>query len=147
MTGAAIAIDDVSADDTILSVKQRVFAANRKLPVHRQRLMYRPGPHGMNPLADHETLGGAGVSQDGSAELDVLLTPLTDVEISARGSEVCLLSSFFFCFCEQFISVLDEFQSGSFILVTSLAIHLTVLFYKTFIVAGIHSFSFTRMSS
>jgi hypothetical protein len=88
MTGAAIAIDGVSADDTILSVKQRLFAVNRKLPVHRQRLMYRPGPRGMDPLADHDTLGGAGVAQDGSAELDVLLTPLTDVEIAARGPEV-----------------------------------------------------------
>ncbi len=71
MTGAAIAIDDVSAADTIQSVKERVHAANRKLPVRRQRLVYRYGPHGIEPLADDETLGGAGVAQDGSAELDV----------------------------------------------------------------------------
>jgi hypothetical protein len=37
MTGAVIAIDDASAADTILSIKQRVFAANRKLHVRRQR--------------------------------------------------------------------------------------------------------------
>ncbi len=55
--------------------------------------MYRPGPHGMDPLDDHETLGGAGVARDGSAELDVLLKPLTDVEVAARGPEVCWLSS------------------------------------------------------
>ena len=58
---------------TVLSVKQRVFAANRTLFVRRQRLLYSAGPRGMEPLADDETLGGAGVAQDGSAELDVLL--------------------------------------------------------------------------
>jgi hypothetical protein len=81
MTGAAIAIDDASAADTIRSVKQRVFALNRELPVRRQRLMYRPGPHGIEPLADDETLGGAGVAQDGTAELDVLLVDLTAAEV------------------------------------------------------------------
>ena len=80
MTGATIAIDDASAIDTILSVKERVFAANRKMPVRRQRLVYRPGPRGMDALADNETLGGAGVAQDGSAELDVLLADLSAVE-------------------------------------------------------------------
>jgi hypothetical protein len=81
MTGATIAIDDASASDTILSVKQRVFSANPKLYVHRQRIMYRPGPHGMEPLADDETLGGAGVARDGSAELDVLLVDVTEAEV------------------------------------------------------------------
>ncbi len=88
MPGAAIAIDDAAATDTILSVKQRVFAVNRELPVRRQRLMYRPGPHGMEALADDETLGGAGVAQDGTAELDVLVVPLTDEEMAALGQEV-----------------------------------------------------------
>jgi hypothetical protein len=73
MTGAVIEIQGASTDDTIRSVKRRVFALNRQLFVHRQRLMYRPGPHGIEPLPDNETLGGAGVAQDGSAELDVLL--------------------------------------------------------------------------
>ena len=73
MTGDAIIIDDVAATDTIRSVKQRVFAANRELPSRQQRLMYRPGPRGIEALLDNETLGGAGVAQDGSAELDVLL--------------------------------------------------------------------------
>ena len=84
MTGAAIAIDGVSAADTILSVKWRVYAVNQKLPVRQQRLMYRPGPHGISPLADEETLGGAGVAQDGTAELDVLLEPLTEAEASEK---------------------------------------------------------------
>ena len=83
MSGAAIAIDDASAADTVLSIKRRVFASNDKLPVRRQRIMYRPGPHGINPLADDETLDGAGVAQDGSAELDVLLDPLTADEAGA----------------------------------------------------------------
>ncbi len=80
MAGAAIAIDDASAADTVLSVKKRVFAVNDKLYVRRQRLVYQPGPFGMDPLADDETLGGAGVAQDGSAELDVLLADLTAAE-------------------------------------------------------------------
>ncbi len=88
MTGAVIGIDDASANDTIRSVKERVFAANRKLYVRRQRLMYRPGPHGMEPLADDETLGGAGVAQDGSAELDVLLMELKPEEVAAINGKV-----------------------------------------------------------
>ncbi len=88
MTGAAIAIDDASATDTILSVKHRVHAANRKLPVRQQRLVYRPGPRGMEPLADDETLGGAGVAQDGSAALDVLLDELTAAEVAELGEKV-----------------------------------------------------------
>ncbi len=90
MTGAVIAIDDASATDTILSVKERVFAANPKLPMCRQRLMYRPGPHGINPLADDETLGGAGVARDGTAELDVLLGELTEEDLAGLGSKVCV---------------------------------------------------------
>ncbi len=88
MTGAAIVIDDASTTDTILSVKERVFAANPKLPVHRQRLMYRPGPHGIEPLPDFVTLGGAGVAQDGSAELDILLLHLTEEEATELGEKV-----------------------------------------------------------
>ena len=91
MTGVTIAIDDAAATDTILSVKERVFAANCQLPVHRQRLMYRPGPHGIEPLADDETLGGAGVAQDGSAELDVLLAEMTAVDVKALSLQVSFL--------------------------------------------------------
>jgi hypothetical protein len=76
MAGDAIVIDGATATDTIRSVKHRVFAANRELPIRRQRLVYRPGPHGIEALADDETLGGAGVAQDGTAELDVLLAEL-----------------------------------------------------------------------
>ncbi len=91
-TGAAIAIHDAAAADTILSVKQHVFAANRTLFVRRQRLVYSAGPRGMDALADDETLGGAGVAQDGSAELDVLLEPLTAKEIEYLGNKVWPLS-------------------------------------------------------
>ena len=84
MSGATIVIDDASAPDSILSVKHRVSAANRKLPARRQRLVYSAGPHGMEPLADNETLGGAGVAQDGSAKLDVLLVDLTPEEQAAE---------------------------------------------------------------
>ncbi len=90
MTGAAIAIDDATAADTVMSVKKRVFALNCKLPVRRQRLVYRPGPRGMEPLADDETLGGAGVARDGTAELDVLLVELAAEEVKALGPLVRL---------------------------------------------------------
>ncbi len=67
--GLNIVIDDAVATDMILEIKQRVFAANRKLFVRRQRLMYRAGPRGMDKLDDYDTLDDAGVAQDGSAEL------------------------------------------------------------------------------
>jgi ankyrin repeat protein len=85
MTGASIVIHDASAADTVLSVKERVFASNQQFPVDRQRLMYRPGIHGIAPLADNETLGGAGVAQDGTAELDVLLDEFTVEEVAELG--------------------------------------------------------------
>ena len=88
MAGAAIAIHDAAAADTILSVKQRVFAANPKLFVRRQRLVYSAGPRGMDALADDETLGGAGVAQDGSARLDVLVADLTAEETKELGQKV-----------------------------------------------------------
>ncbi len=88
MTGAAIFIDDASAADSIRIVKERVFSVNPKLPVHRQRLVYRPGPHGINPLADDETLGGAGVARDGTAVLDVLLAELTAAQAADLGRKV-----------------------------------------------------------
>ncbi len=97
MTGTVIAIDDAAAADTVLSVKQRVFAFNRKLFVRRQRLVYTAGPSGMDALADDETLGGAGVAQDGSAKLDVLLADLSEAEAADLGKKVrpcqCLIQS------------------------------------------------------
>jgi hypothetical protein len=88
MAGAAIAIDDAAAADTILSVKQRVFAADPKLFVRRQRLVYSAGPRGMDALADDETLGGAGVARDGTAELDVLVADLTAEEVKELSNAV-----------------------------------------------------------
>jgi hypothetical protein len=88
MTGAVVTIEDATDADTVLSIKERVFAANRKLHVRRQRLMYRPGPYGITPLADDETLGGAGVARDGSAELDVLLVKFSKQEKEELGSKV-----------------------------------------------------------
>jgi hypothetical protein len=88
MAGAAIAIDNAAKSDTILSVKQRVFAANRTLFVRRQRLVYTAGPRGMDALPNKETLGGAGVAQDGSAKLDALLADLTPEEAGELGRKV-----------------------------------------------------------
>ncbi len=58
-----------------------MFAKNNALRAYRQRLVYSAGPHGMEPLADNETLGGAGVARDGSAKLSMTLADLTDLEI------------------------------------------------------------------
>jgi hypothetical protein len=44
-----IVIDDAAAADSIMSVKQSVFAINREMPVHVQCLRYRPGPRGIEP--------------------------------------------------------------------------------------------------
>ena len=104
---AAIAIEDASCADTVLSVKQRVFAANRSLYLRRLRPIYIAPPRGENDLEDDdETLGGAGVAQDGSAELDVLLGYLTAAEAKELGEKVRLCSgrmqestSFFAAFC------------------------------------------------
>jgi hypothetical protein len=88
MTGVAITINDASDADTILSVKRRVFFANRTLFVRRQRLVYSEGPRGMDALADDETLGGVGVVQDGSAKLDVLVADLSEADLSELGAEL-----------------------------------------------------------
>ncbi len=88
MAGATIAIHDAAAADTVLSVKQRVYALNRTLFVRRQRLVYTAGPRGMDALADDETLGGAGVAQDGSAKLDVLVADLTEAEMKELDKKV-----------------------------------------------------------
>ena len=88
MRGDVIAIDDASGTNTILSVKHRVFAANRELRVRQQRLVYRSGPRGIEPLANDETLSGAGVAQDGSAELDVLIVDLTEADVEQLGQHV-----------------------------------------------------------
>ncbi len=56
--------------------------------MHRQQLVYSAGPSGMEPLADDETLGGAGVVQDGTAELDVLLAELTAAELAELAPKV-----------------------------------------------------------
>ncbi len=97
MAGAIIAIDDAADEDTILSVKQRVFALNNKLFVRRQRLVYSAGPRGMDALADDETLGGAGVARDGTAELDVLVADLTAAEAAELGEKVWSFFLAFFC--------------------------------------------------
>jgi hypothetical protein len=85
MSGAAIAIENASSNDSIQSIKERVFAVDRTLYVRRQRLIYLAGPRGMEPMADDETLGGAGVAQDGSAEIDVLLADVTATEATELG--------------------------------------------------------------
>ena len=106
MTGAIISIDDASASDMIGSIKERVFAVNRKLPVRRQRLVDRPGPRGMEPLADDETLGGAGVAQDGSAVLDVLLAELTEAQAAELGPR--LLEAALSGLVDDVLALLDE---------------------------------------
>ncbi len=88
-SGNSIILDDASADETIRSIKERVYSLVTKLPVRRQRLVYSAGPRGMDALADDETLGGAGVAQNGSAELDVLLVDVTAKHSNVIAQEVC----------------------------------------------------------
>ena len=102
MVGGIITIPDATAPDTILSIKERVFALNRTLFVRRQRLVYTAGPRGMDPLANDETLGGAGVAQDGSAKLDVLVADLSAAELKKLGKQVLHLSIQIAMFLEDF---------------------------------------------
>ena len=78
----------MTAGDTIMMAKERIFDSDPSLYVLRQRLVYRPGPHGMEALADDETLGNAGVAQDGSAVFDVELVDLKEMEAFDLGSTV-----------------------------------------------------------
>jgi hypothetical protein len=82
MTAAAIAIENASDTGTILSVKECVSILNRRLPVRRQRIVYRGGQSSIDP--NGETLGGAGISQGGSALLDVLIG-----FVGSRGGRAC----------------------------------------------------------
>ncbi len=59
--------NDVDDDDDIVSLQQQLRSDND------DDNDTEPGLRGM----DDETLGGAGVARDGTAELDVLIEPLT----------------------------------------------------------------------
>ena len=85
--GATLLIQNVSAVDTILTVKEIIFASNRKMHVRRQQLGYKLS-HGIRLLADGETLGGAGLAQDGSAELVMLLDAIPAAEAKKLGRKV-----------------------------------------------------------
>lgn len=91
MAGVSIDIDNASATDTILSVKQRVYELDHKLHIRRQRLVYPPGRFGMDSISDDETLGGADFARDGSAKLDVLLVDLTAEDSYTLGRSVRLM--------------------------------------------------------
>ncbi len=106
MAGVAIDIHDAAATDKILSVKQRVCAANRNLYVRRQRLVYTAGPFGIDPLLDDETLGGAGVAVDGSAKLDVLLADFSAAEAADLGAR--LIGATVFGRADEILHILAE---------------------------------------
>jgi len=67
----------ISPNATILELKRRIQANNKLeyLEIYRQRLMYRPGPHGIEPLANDLTLAECGIQQIGEKpiEVDLLL--------------------------------------------------------------------------
>lgn len=92
MRGAHTVLNEVRAADTILEIKRRIRSLNPKLFMRRQRLVYMSGPNGMEPLADDATLGCAGVTQDGSAVLDLLLVDETPAETRELGHAVCGVS-------------------------------------------------------
>jgi hypothetical protein len=88
MAGSVFQIDDASTLDTILSVKKRISALNCQFPVRRQRLVYSAGPHGINPLADDDTLGNICVKRDGTAMFDVLLADVSPDKAAKLGRMV-----------------------------------------------------------
>jgi hypothetical protein len=93
-TGPAIVINDVLATDTILSVKQRIFAANRTMHPRRQQLINMYG-HGMLSavwLVDDDTLARSSAREGGSGQLAVALERLSDTEAEALGPQVRYLS-------------------------------------------------------
>ncbi len=74
MSGGAVEFA-VADTDTVRDLKARVFAANANFREDAQRIVYRAGPRGIEPLADEQTLGDACVARNGSAVLDVLIEP------------------------------------------------------------------------
>ncbi len=74
-----------------------MFASNRLLPVLRQQLVFSDRPDDMDALADDETLGGAGMAQDGTAELDVQLTIVRKEKARKLGPKVSYASAFPCC--------------------------------------------------
>ncbi len=79
-SGATILIDDATANDTIWSVKERVFAANPDLFADEQRIVYRPDPHEMGSLHDDHTLDQLCSAHNDSAQFTVSLADLTENE-------------------------------------------------------------------
>jgi hypothetical protein len=86
-SGTAITIANATANDTIRSIKRRVSAANSKFPISRQLL--HASAHDAEPLADDETLGGAGVAQDGTGVLDLVLELQPNYISDTRNRKVC----------------------------------------------------------
>ena len=71
------AIFPISRNATILELKGRIQANNElgNLEIYRQKLIYRPGRYGMDPLADNLTLFECGIGQidEDPIEVDLLL--------------------------------------------------------------------------
>jgi hypothetical protein len=63
----------ISPDATILELKRRIQANNEigNFEIYRQRLVYRPGQYGMNPLADNLTLRQCDIGQIAGDEIEV----------------------------------------------------------------------------
>ena len=55
MTGAAVVENVFNRNMTIRELKQ-IIGRDPRFPIDRQIIMYRQGPHGINPLDDHLTL-------------------------------------------------------------------------------------------
>ena len=72
MTGKSV-LFPISPNATILELKRRIQANNEigNLEIYRQRLVYRPGPLGMESLADDLTLDECGIRQIAGVEIEV----------------------------------------------------------------------------
>jgi hypothetical protein len=119
MASATIGIDDASNADSIFDVKQRVLNAQPQDVRASAAARVTADPCGMDALAHGKTLGGTGVAQDGSAELNAQVANLTEADAEelcnmvyplshARVDTVlCVcrfcLQTFHFCWCSRIL--------------------------------------------
>ena len=72
MTGKSV-LFPISPNATILELKSRIQANNEigNFEIYRQILVYRLGPHGMEPLADDHTLRQCGIGEIAGDDIEV----------------------------------------------------------------------------
>ena len=74
MTGNGLVFENINRNMTIMQLKERI-EREHGFPVSNQRIMYRPGPSGINPLDDNSTVLECciGYTSNPIPELDLLV--------------------------------------------------------------------------